>query len=408
MLIHLEQAIKTSIIPTVQKQLVTVQALTSKILTVALRILKAFSDLLLYVPRRIFNRNIQQTLPITSFPNQDGIVLDQDLLSLALTYVANPSLESVSKGVAKASLQSYRLIFEELEKEQEGFLSLLVKQAIIDHPIKSDEAAEEVFKKRLKQVYSTVMTNAKNWPEHAEIFAETKKSYGPLNPNRLREIAEWTTDQHLIYVFKIVAEDNLQTRQLLVILNSSLPVKEKACAMRQWLCEHPDAFEDLRSLDLGGSEQKPRLTEIPEEIGYLINLTLLSFDLNAIQFVPDFIGQLTQLSQLYLSQNQLQTLPNSIGQLTQLRQLWLSQNQLKELPDSIGKLTQLQYLDLRRNPLKELPDSMGKLTQLQYLDLRRTPLKRLPNSLRELRRSRKVFYEENLLKRIFTSIFGPI
>ena len=46
------------------------------------------------------------------------MVLDQDLLSLALTYVKNQRLEGVSKGFAKASMQSYRLMFEELDKEQ--------------------------------------------------------------------------------------------------------------------------------------------------------------------------------------------------------------------------------------------------------------------------------------------------
>ena len=427
MLLRLEHAIQTTIIPIAKKQLVTVQTLTAKVLTAALRILKALRDFLLSMPQRIFNRNIQlkPSIPITSFPNQNGMALDQDLLSLALTYVANPKLESVSKGVAKASLQSYRLIFEDLGKEQEGFLSLLVKQTIMDYPIK-DEAVEEVFKKRLKQVYFTIMANAKNWPGHTEIFAETKP-YGPLNSQRLREIAQWTTDQHLIFIFKRLVEHTSPLSKPLSILNSTLSIKEKACAMRKWLIKHPHAFDARRSLTLWCPNHSTKLTEIPEEISYLKNLQELDFFSHAIQFLPnslgqlenlqrlnlsnnqikilpDFIGQLKKLQKLFLSENQLQWLPDTIKQLTELQELSISGNQFKILPNSITYLRKLQRLLLSINQLDELPKMIKQLEQLEELDVLLNKLRKLPNSIGKLKDLRKFFACNNQLGSSLNSI----
>lgn len=88
-----------------------------------------------FCPNQFALNKIQPNLSITSFPNQDGMALDQDLLGLVLMHVADLILESISKGFTKLNLQIYRLIFAELEKKKEGLLSLLVKQVILDHPI---------------------------------------------------------------------------------------------------------------------------------------------------------------------------------------------------------------------------------------------------------------------------------
>ncbi|HAX71153.1 MAG TPA: hypothetical protein DCY14_16180, partial [Anaerolineae bacterium] len=93
-------------------------------------------------------------------------------------------------------------------------------------------------------------------------------------------------------------------------------------------------------LDLSNPQYKdpkpPQLTELPDSLWQLTQLTNLNLSSNQLTTLPDSLGQLTQLTTLYLSDNRLTTLPDSLAlaQLTQLTKLNLSSNQLTALPDS--------------------------------------------------------------------------
>jgi Leucine-rich repeat (LRR) protein len=73
--------------------------------------------------------------------------------------------------------------------------------------------------------------------------------------------------------------------------------------------------------------------------------------------------------ELNLSCKELTSLPESIGELVNLKILSLYNNQLTSLPESIGKLTNLNILYLENNQLTSLPESIGKLINVQYLSL---------------------------------------
>jgi leucine-rich repeat protein SHOC2 len=99
------------------------------------------------------------------------------------------------------------------------------------------------------------------------------------------------------------------------------------------------------------------ITTLPESIGKLNNLKVLSLTNNKLTKLPDAICDLTSLRQLDLSENKLTSLPENIDQLTELKELFLANNQLNSLPKNIGCL-RLWELNLRNNQLKTLPDFM--------------------------------------------------
>lgn len=134
-------------------------------------------------------------------------------------------------------------------------------------------------------------------------------------------------------------------------------------------------------LDLRGMQ----LTELPESIGQLTQLTSLNLSRNQLTTLPDSLGQLTQLTSLNLSYNQLTALPDSLGQLTQLSELNLFHNKLTALQDSsLAQLTQLTELNLAMNELRTLPESIGQLKKLQRIYIYGNQLTKIPDGLGNL------------------------
>ena len=74
---------------------------------------------------------------------------------------------------------------------------------------------------------------------------------------------------------------------------------------------------------------------------------------------------------LNLANNQLSELPESLTRLTQLTLLSLDNNQLSELPESLTRLSRLEVLYLEGNELEEVPHFLTNLKNLEQLDLRK-------------------------------------
>ncbi len=84
-------------------------------------------------------------------------------------------------------------------------------------------------------------------------------------------------------------------------------------------------------------------------VGELSNLTELDV-FGLLSELPDSIGKLSNLTMLGVHCNQLSKLPDSIGELSNLSSLDISDNQLNRLPKSIKNLP----TDIRRELRKEL------------------------------------------------------
>ena len=126
------------------------------------------------------------------------------------------------------------------------------------------------------------------------------------------------------------------------------------------------------------------LTELPDPLRNMTDLTSLNLAHNWLVRLPDWIGNLTNLTSLNLAHNRLSRLPDSLRNLTALTSLNLADNQLVRLPDWVGTLTALTSLDLADNLLAGLPDSLRNLTAVTSLDLGRNQLTELPEWLGDM------------------------
>jgi len=124
---------------------------------------------------------------------------------------------------------------------------------------------------------------------------------------------------------------------------------------------------------------------IPAEIGNLIYLEHLSFELAQVQSLPPEIGKLQKLRRLELTVNELTSLPIEIGQLKNLERLLLGYNQLKTVPHTLGELTNLTELQLYNNPLVAIPAEMGQLKRIKTLLLWSNQISFIPPELGQLR-----------------------
>lgn len=123
--------------------------------------------------------------------------------------------------------------------------------------------------------------------------------------------------------------------------------------------------KQLKALNLSGR----MLTEIPEGVFTLTNLTALYLGENQLTTLPSEIEKLTKLETFELSRNKLKTLPTEIGKLAKLTSLNISHNQLTTLPSEVGELANLQRLILHDNLLTDLPNEIGRLINLRTLRL---------------------------------------
>jgi len=111
----------------------------------------------------------------------------------------------------------------------------------------------------------------------------------------------------------------------------------------------PPCLGNLTALDTLDCTGYHGITSLPTEIGYLVNLDVLSIRGN-LQQVPSSIGDLTNLRHFHIYMASLSTLPDEIGLLTKIEVLSLLNDGLDSLPETITNLspTRACYLDQNR------------------------------------------------------------
>jgi hypothetical protein len=169
------------------------------------------------------------------------------------------------------------------------------------------------------------------------------------------------------------------------------------------------ALERIRAAAANGSEEldlsELGLTELPDELWELKQLTSLNLSRNQLTGVPDAISRLTSLTILNLSRNQLTEVPEAIFGLTNLTRLDLSENQLTGVPEAIFGLTNLTRLDLSGNQFTGVSEAIFGLTNLTMLVLSGNQLTRVPEAISRLANLTELALSGNQLTRVPEAIF---
>lgn len=177
--------------------------------------------------------------------------------------------------------------------------------------------------------------------------------------------------------------------KLLKLLQDMDSGHEPTIAERRWL----NQIDDVNFDGMG-------LNSLPESIGQISNLRILSLDRNQLTKLPEVIQHLTNLERLSIGGNLLKELPDWLGDCAQLRSLSIDNIGLSELPIWLQQLFNLENLSIGGNPLKELPDWLGDSRTLIGLDLGGLNLTSLPVWLQRLSNLETLSIEGNPIKEL--------
>ncbi|APC16111.1 hypothetical protein BLL42_10365 [Pseudomonas frederiksbergensis] len=138
-------------------------------------------------------------------------------------------------------------------------------------------------------------------------------------------------------------------------------------------------FRRLRTLILGDND----LVELPENLGRMVNLTVLDLSDNLIALDPPAVSQLSRLTRLQslgLEGNPL-GLPPDIGQMPDLQALLLAQTEINTWPVGIFDQVRLRtfLLDMRANVLEIIPEAEPGSAQAEIIA--RTLISREPANI---------------------------
>jgi Leucine-rich repeat (LRR) protein len=109
------------------------------------------------------------------------------------------------------------------------------------------------------------------------------------------------------------------------------------------------------------------LTEFPEQIKTIPNLTWLSLNDNELRDISFIDNRLGKLEKLYLYSNEIEHFPKEIKYLPHLKELLIFDNQIDSIPDYFSTLTNLEILEIWDNPIKYISPEIKKLQKLRQM-----------------------------------------
>ena len=144
-----------------------------------------------------------------------------------------------------------------------------------------------------------------------------------------------------------------------------------------------------------------KISELPKEIGILVNLTHIYLVHNQLDDLPETFGTLQSLKVCRLDHNFFDEIPKCIYKLRNLEKLTLSFNSITHyIEQGIGQLIDLKVFWINNNQLEGFHEEMGKLRGLTEIIASDNLISDLPKGFRYLTNLRTLRIERNQLRTI--------
>ncbi len=141
---------------------------------------------------------------------------------------------------------------------------------------------------------------------------------------------------------------------------------------------------------------------IPEEIGYLTELTRVGFS-GSFSYLPTEFGKLTKLKDLHFYGTSLTVLPESFANLESLEVLSLTDGIFEEIPSVLDKLPNLSKLRLGYNQIKNVLE-LPEMANLETLELHNNEIVEITGSIQTLQKLNGLFLDNNKLSSLPSEI----
>ncbi|CAI9729022.1 malignant fibrous histiocytoma-amplified sequence 1 homolog [Octopus vulgaris] len=143
-----------------------------------------------------------------------------------------------------------------------------------------------------------------------------------------------------------------------------------------------------------------QIDTLPDEIGNLKKLKILSLRGNHLKYISEKIADCTNLQELHLTAAMrfIPKIPVALLNLKSLVKLNISGNYFTTIPPEISGLENLKVFLMQKNALLQLPEEFFNLQQLEEIELSDNYLETIPGSIRRLHVLRKLSVCNNRLK----------
>ena len=160
---------------------------------------------------------------------------------------------------------------------------------------------------------------------------------------------------------------------------------------KNWKLFSQDIYEKTEFLGLNGRD----LSELPKEIGNLVNLKKLNITQNNLSDLPHEISNLKNLECLYIGNNKFKEIPKCVLSLKNLKTLSFRDNEINIIAIEIFELNKLDTLYCYNNKIQLLPKEISKLQNIEHLEIFGNANILLPEEISNLKQMKKLILDFN-------------